>query len=106
MDDVNFFADCSLCFAIWKLKIHSCYLFSTTTGLQSLRENETFCDITVTVDEVDFHTHKVILVAISPVFCAMFTSGLSESTSDRITLQDDVDLSAEGWFYCLNCRLG
>ena len=38
---------------------------------------------------------KVIFVAISPVFCAMLTSGLSESTSDHVTLQDDVDLSAE-----------
>ena len=78
---------------------HFDYLKQLAGGLQHLRQQNILCDITLTVDDESFRAHKAVLVAVSDVFRAMFTSGLKESNSEAITLQDDVDLSAEGRAY-------
>ncbi len=76
--------------------IQFAFLQELSQGLQSLRATDVLCDVTVIVDDESFRAHKAILVAISDVFRAMFTSGLRESSSTEVVLQDDVDLSAEG----------
>ncbi|XP_074646643.1 BTB/POZ domain-containing protein 17-like [Tubulanus polymorphus] len=61
--------------------------------LTSLYAEREFCDIELTVTGVDqiFYAHKLILSLSSPVFKAMLTprSHWSESSSDRITLEED-----------------
>ncbi|XP_022110442.1 kelch-like protein 26 [Acanthaster planci] len=72
-------------------------LQSLATELDSLRHEGALCDVTVTVDERQFRAHKVVLAAVSDVFRAMFTGGLKEASQSEVVLQDEVDLSAEGF---------
>jgi len=45
-------------------------------------------DVTVSVDNVWFRCHKVVLVARSPFFRALLQSGMEETVSNKITLTD------------------
>ncbi|KAG1650863.1 Kelch-like protein 2 [Nymphon striatum] len=48
------------------------------TGLNSLRQSASFCDITLCVDGEEFKCHKIVLAAFSPYFKAMFGGDLAE----------------------------
>ncbi|ELT96549.1 hypothetical protein CAPTEDRAFT_106678, partial [Capitella teleta] len=49
--------------------------------------SNTFCDITLVVDDVSFPCHKVILSAASTYFSAMFQSGMKEANADKVQLK-------------------
>lgn len=54
-----------------------------------LLENESFSDITLVVGNVEIKAHKVILVAQSPVFAAMFQHGeFAESMNNLVKIED------------------
>ncbi|XP_053380533.1 kelch-like protein 24 isoform X2 [Mercenaria mercenaria] len=59
------------------------------TGMESLRDDAALTDVEIIVNNRIFRCHKSILVAISPYFRAMFTTGMKESNQKRITLQVD-----------------
>ncbi|XP_067003129.1 kelch-like protein diablo isoform X3 [Anabrus simplex] len=48
-------------------------------GLNELRKEGHFCDVTLSVDGVKFPAHRNVLASFSPYFKAMFTSKLAES---------------------------
>lgn len=57
-------------------------------GLQELYEERRHCDIDIKIQNDIFSCHKVILSAASKYFDAMFSSGLQESRSKSIQLND------------------
>lgn len=56
--------------------------------LDEFRRQSLLCDVIIRVDDNDFSSHKVVLAATSPYFQAMFTSELSESRQEVITLKE------------------
>jgi len=56
------------------------------SGLNILRRENTFTDVKIKVDEVEFPVHKCVLSSFSPYFKAMFTAGLVETGQDIVTL--------------------
>ena len=61
--------------------IHAC-------GLDKLRRDDLFTDITLIVGGREFRAHRVILAARSDYFLHLFTSGMKETSSERITLHE------------------
>ena len=57
-------------------------------GLQELYEERRHCDIDIKIQNETFSCHKVVLSAASKYFDAMFSSGLQESKSKFIQLND------------------
>ncbi len=55
--------------------------------LESLRTSRQLCDITIIIDGSEFHAHKLVLIACSPYFEAMFLSGMAESRQKTVKLQ-------------------
>ncbi|XP_072025718.1 kelch-like protein 15 isoform X3 [Amphiura filiformis] len=62
-------------------------------GLSQLREQGTFCDITIILGNQQFQAHKAVLSASSSYFMSMFTSGFQESKRSEVT----IDGSAESF---------
>lgn len=68
-----------LCFALrWK----------AVKDLSFFRDNGTFTDITLIVNGLSFHAHKLILAIASPYFASLFLSGFKEASNNSITLKD------------------
>ncbi|XP_071492060.1 kelch-like ECH-associated protein 1 [Diadema antillarum] len=56
--------------------------------LDELRENRDLCDVTLIVETVKFHAHKVVLASCSQYFKAMFTRGFHECSKQAIEIKD------------------
>ncbi|XP_022109754.1 kelch-like ECH-associated protein 1 [Acanthaster planci] len=56
--------------------------------LNELRQKKDLCDVTLVVETVKFHVHKVVLASCSPYFKAMFTGGFHECSKRKIELKD------------------
>lgn len=54
------------------------------SNLLELRKNGEFCDVVLAVEDTDFSVHKVILVASSPYFSAMFKGNMSEKCQEKV----------------------
>ncbi|KAL9696140.1 hypothetical protein quinque_015425 [Culex quinquefasciatus] len=54
----------------------------------SLLSNEQLSDVTILVDQKKFYAQRAILSVRSPVFAAMFQSGMQESSLNRIVIED------------------
>lgn len=61
--------------------------------LDSMRRRKELSDVTLVVDEREITAHRVILAACSPYFRAMFLSGFSEASEQKIYLKE-VDADA------------
>ncbi|XP_076065534.1 kelch-like protein 24 isoform X2 [Oratosquilla oratoria] len=59
---------------------------SVLQGLNDLRLQGHFCDVTLCVDGQNFPVHRAVLASFSPYFRAMFLSSLAESQQEHITL--------------------
>lgn len=57
-------------------------------NLQIFFKSQEFCDVTFTVGNTEFHGHKVILAANSPVFEAMFKTEMTERIEKTVKIQD------------------
>ncbi|XP_063244711.1 uncharacterized protein LOC134545858 isoform X3 [Bacillus rossius redtenbacheri] len=55
-------------------------------GLNELRKEGHFCDVTLAVEGAKFPAHKNVLASFSPYFKAMFTSKLAESRQDVVAV--------------------
>lgn len=53
------------------------------TSINGLRKRNLLCDVTLCVEGKEFPVHRIILAACSDYFEAMFTGGMSESSSDE-----------------------
>ena len=58
-----------------------------TERLDTLRRNETFCDLTVAVKGTEFKAHKVVLAAASPFFLSLLESDMRESNEQVIRIE-------------------
>uniref|UniRef100_A0A914Z0X6 BTB domain-containing protein n=1 Tax=Panagrolaimus superbus TaxID=310955 RepID=A0A914Z0X6_9BILA len=54
-------------------------------GLWNQEENK---DITITADGKEVTAHKLVLAARSPVFAAMFESGMKETKENKVEIKD------------------
>ncbi|XP_037808057.1 protein roadkill-like [Lucilia sericata] len=67
-----------------------------TKDFGNLLQNGIFADVTLVVDDKEFHVHKAILAARSPVFAAMFEHEMKEQTLNRVEITDiDGDILQE-----------
>lgn len=55
-------------------------------GLNDLRKSGSFCDVTLCVDGIEFHCHRIVLASFSPYFKAMFGVDMAESKQDKISI--------------------
>ena len=72
------------------------------TALRAARDDGHFLDVTLKTEGAEIRAHKNVLVAFSPYFHALLTSGLSESSQDAVEISDvdDNSLAAVvGCFY-------
>ena len=60
----------------------------TGGDLLQLLQSGAHADVNLAVDGVEFPSHRAILAARSPVFKAMFSSGMSESKSKEVAIED------------------
>ena len=52
--------------------------------LDILRNNDSFCDVTIAVKDKEFKAHRAVLAAASPFFLALLTSDMKESNEQLI----------------------
>lgn len=64
-------------------------------GFSKLYKDREFVDITLAVDEKEFFCHKNVLAISSPFFMALFSTNMSESHQEKITLKEIDSLSME-----------
>ncbi|XP_072021114.1 kelch-like protein 32 [Amphiura filiformis] len=62
------------------------HLSHLSLGLNELRRQTAFCDITIIVGDQRFSAHKAVLSCASDYFQGMFSSGFQESTLREITV--------------------
>ena len=61
-------------------------------GMQTLRQDERYTDVTLQSGDVQIQCHRVVLEAASDYFRTMFTCGLKESTSDTVSFAMDPEI--------------
>ncbi|XP_052255755.1 actin-binding protein IPP-like isoform X1 [Dreissena polymorpha] len=66
--------------------VSSVYQETFFKSLQHLRHDRTFCDVNLQVESQTFHCHKVVLMAGSTYFHAMFVTDMSEHGKDEIVI--------------------
>lgn len=74
------------------------YRQELTERLDTLRRNDSFCDVTIAVKGEEFKAHKDILAASSPFFRSLLESGMRESNEHliRIDLEEATVAVMEG----------
>ena len=55
--------------------------------LDILRNNDSFCDVTIAVNDKEFRAHRAILAAASPFFLTLLTSNMKESSEQLIKVE-------------------
>ena len=55
--------------------------------LDILRNNGSFCDVTIAVKDKEFKAHRAVLAAASPFFLALLTSNMKESNEQMIKVE-------------------
>ena len=66
--------------------VEASHCVQVLSGLNDLRSNKAFCDVTLCVEGEEFICHKVVLASFSSYFKAMFTGNMAESQQNRVTL--------------------
>ena len=62
------------------------HLSRLSAGLNQLRQQATFCDVSIIVGDQRFPAHRAVLSSTSDYFQGMFTSGFKESTENEIII--------------------
>ncbi len=70
-----------------------------TQGFQTLWENKQLFDCTIVIDGRKFELHKGLLIALSPYFQSMFTSGFEEAGKSKVELKG---ITASGFSSVVN----
>ena len=55
--------------------------------LDILRNNDSFCDVTISVKSKEFRAHRAVLAAASPFFLTLLTSNMKESNEQLIKVE-------------------
>lgn len=64
------------------------YVTALCSGLRQLYESTQYSDVDIVVEQRTFHSHQLLLAAMSPYFDAMFTSGMIESQNRMVNIQN------------------
>ncbi|KAK9502604.1 hypothetical protein O3M35_011343 [Rhynocoris fuscipes] len=67
---------------------HSSHSDQILMGMNDLRKQNEFCDITIVAEGQKFPAHRIVLSSFSPYFKAMFLSKLAESRQNTVTLHE------------------
>ena len=62
------------------------HLSRLSSGLNQLRQQASFCDVSIIVGDQRFPAHKAVLSSTSDYFQGMFSSGFQESTMSEVTI--------------------
>ncbi|XP_072026471.1 kelch repeat and BTB domain-containing protein 2-like isoform X2 [Amphiura filiformis] len=62
------------------------HLSHLSSGLNQLRQQAAFCDVTIIVGHQKFPAHKAVLTCASDYFQGMFSSGFQESTMSEVNV--------------------
>ena len=62
------------------------HLSRLSSGLNQLRQQASFCDVSIIVGDQRFPAHKAVLSSTSDYFQGMFSSGFQESTMSEVTV--------------------
>ena len=62
------------------------HLSCLSSGLNQLRQQASFCDVSIIVGDQRFPAHKAVLSSTSDYFQGMFSSGFQESTMSEVTI--------------------
>ncbi|XP_072037553.1 uncharacterized protein [Amphiura filiformis] len=65
---------------------------SLFAGIEKLRSEGTFCDVTIKVGSQEFQAHKNILAASSGYFKVMFTSGFQKAGAAKVTVEGESNI--------------
>lgn len=71
-----------------RLFTDECHSNNLLKGLAELRRSNTFCDISLQVNEHQIQAHKLVLSAFCPYFAAMFRPHTKEGSQEIVTLPD------------------
>ena len=71
------------------------HLSRLSSGLNQMRQHETFCDVNIIVGDKQFPAHKLVLSSTSDYFQGMFSSGFQESTMNEVTVPGTEDSFAQ-----------
>ncbi|XP_072050891.1 kelch-like protein 25 isoform X2 [Amphiura filiformis] len=66
-----------------------------SSGLNQLRQQSAFCDVTIVVGDQRFPAHKAVLSCASDYFEGMFSSGFQESAMREVTVPGTEDCFAQ-----------
>lgn len=74
--------------------------------MRNLLISEQLFDVKICVKGQEFHAHKAVLAARSPVFAAMFEHEMAEKNSSAVDISDcDPDVFKEFLYYLYNGRI-
>ena len=68
--------------------------------LDILRNNDSFCDVTIAVKDKEFKAHRAVLAAASPFFLTLLTSNMKQSNEQliKVELEEATETRADkGW---------
>ncbi|XP_056263451.1 kelch-like protein 2 isoform X2 [Pseudoliparis swirei] len=68
------------------LFVEACHPNTVLQGLNSLRLNNAFCDVTLCCGGQEFPCHRIVLASFSSYFQAMFSTNLIESKQERVAI--------------------
>ncbi len=66
--------------------IEASHPLQVLSGLNCLRREGAFCDVTLCVDGDEFPCHKIVLSSFSPYFKAMFSGDMAESKQEKVCI--------------------
>ncbi|XP_072180328.1 kelch-like protein 38 [Diadema setosum] len=78
--------DTSSCGTECSFKEHN-YPLEVLHVLNEHRRSRRFTDLILTVESISFHCHRAVMIAVSPYFRAMFTSGMKEFREEEVELK-------------------
>ena len=74
--------------AVEKVLCDKAFTEELVNKLNELRKDNTLCDVTLQIEGQNFSAHRCVLLAASPYFRSLFTSGFKENKDSVIVLQD------------------
>ena len=74
--------------AVEKVLCDKAFTEELVDKLNELRKDNTLCDVTLQIEGLNFSAHRCVLLAASPYFRSLFTSGFKENKDSVIVLQD------------------
>lgn len=63
-------------------------------SLHEFRSDQSFCDISIRIDNRTIQAHRIVLAASIPYFRAMFNANMMENTSNEVEIKEEIAYDA------------